>query len=222
MDSAPFICPSISTWRKSAIVETPEEFFCRGETHAAHLARHPSPLHGKNRAKWHHLQKIFSARESSSNVQNRAFWKPLSELFWNYFARVSAAIDHPCESCHRHLLSAGPYCPLPSYVKIRAKWKHFLKIFWITAFNIVFRGYCLHTGSSPFVYSSISTWRKSAILETPEQIFLPAWSSCCKLPYTLTCQKSSKVTPAKSNFVADVTMLDRIKIAPRQFTPQGW
>ena len=24
------------------------KFFCRGETHAAHLARHPSPLHGKN------------------------------------------------------------------------------------------------------------------------------------------------------------------------------
>ena len=38
-------------WRKSAILETPEEIFCRGETHAAHLARHPSPLHGKNRAK---------------------------------------------------------------------------------------------------------------------------------------------------------------------------
>ena len=35
------------------------KFFCRGETHAAHLARHPSPLHGKNRANWHHLQKNF-------------------------------------------------------------------------------------------------------------------------------------------------------------------
>ena len=56
------------------------KFFCRGEAHAAHLARHPSPLHGKNRANWHHLQKIFFARESSSNVQNRAFWKPLSKI----------------------------------------------------------------------------------------------------------------------------------------------
>ena len=42
-------------------------FFCRGETHAVHLAWPPSPLHGKNRAKWHHLRKIFSARGSSSS-----------------------------------------------------------------------------------------------------------------------------------------------------------
>ena len=62
-----------NTWAK---------FFCRGETHAVHLARHPSPLHGKNRANWHRLQKIFSARESSSNVQNRAFWKPFSKILF--------------------------------------------------------------------------------------------------------------------------------------------
>ena len=29
------------------------------------------------------------------------------------------------------------------------------------------------------------------------------------------------MTPAKSNFVADVTMLNRIKIAPRRSSPQG-
>ena len=127
--NSPFICPSLSTWRKSAILETPEEIFLPGETHAAHLARHPSPLHGKNRANWHHLQKIFSARESSSNVQNRAFWKTLSKSFSNCFAQVSTAIDHPCESCQHNLLSAASYCPLPFYVKIEAKWKHFLKFF---------------------------------------------------------------------------------------------
>ena len=127
-------------------------------------------------------RKIFSARESSSNAQNQAFWKPLSKIFCNYFARVSTVIDHPCESCQHHLLSAGPYCPLPSYVKIEAKWKHFLKIFWYAAFNIVFRGYCLHMDSAPFICPSISTWRKSAILETPEQKNLPAWSSCWNCP----------------------------------------
>ena len=93
----------------------------------------------------------FSARDSSSNVQNQAFGKPLSKIFCNYFARVLAAIDHSSESCLHHLLSAGPYCPLPSYVKIEAKWKHFLKIVWYAAFNIVFRGYCLHMGSAPFI-----------------------------------------------------------------------
>ena len=30
------------------------------------------------------------------------------------------------------------------------------------------------------------------------------------------------MTPAKSNFVADVTMLNRIKIAPRQFRRKAW
>ena len=43
------------------------KFFCRGETHAVHLAWAPSPLHVKKRSKWHHLQKIFSARGSSSS-----------------------------------------------------------------------------------------------------------------------------------------------------------
>ena len=57
------------------------KIFCQGQGHAVHLARHPSPLHGKNRAKWHHLRKIFSARESSSNVQNRAFGKSISKIF---------------------------------------------------------------------------------------------------------------------------------------------
>ena len=60
-----------------------------------------------------------------------------NELFGNLFrivisncsARVSIVIDHPCEFCQHHLLSAGPYCPLPLYVKIEAEWKHFLKIF---------------------------------------------------------------------------------------------
>ena len=115
-----------NTWAK---------FFCRGETHAVHLARHPSPLHGKNRANWHRLQKIFSARESSSNVQNRAFWKPFRKFFSNCFARVSTAIDHPCESCQHHLLSAAPYCPLPFYVKIEAKLKPFFEIFLIRSIH---------------------------------------------------------------------------------------
>lgn len=34
----------------------------------------------KNRSMCHHLQKIFSARESSPNVQNRALWKPLLDI----------------------------------------------------------------------------------------------------------------------------------------------
>jgi len=48
-------------------------------------------------------------------------------------------------------------------------------------------------------------------LETPEQKFFVGVKLMLKLPYTLTCKNPSKVTPAKSNFVADVTMLDRIR-----------
>ena len=53
-------------------------------------------------------------------------------FFSNWSARVSIVIDHPCEFCQHHLLSAGPYCPLPFYVKIEEKWKHFLKTFQIS------------------------------------------------------------------------------------------
>ena len=45
------------------------------------------------------------------------------------FNLLSTVIDHPSESRWHHLLSAALYCPLPFYVKIGAKWKHFLNIF---------------------------------------------------------------------------------------------
>ena len=90
--------------------------FLPGETHAAHLARHPSPLHGKNWANWHRLREIFSARDSSSNVQNRAFWKPLSK---NFFKLLRTSINShrsplrimPASSpVSRSILSAVPLC----------------------------------------------------------------------------------------------------------------
>ena len=104
--------------------------FFRGETHAVHLARHPSPLHGKNRANWHHLQKIFQHVIHHLMSKIGPFGNLFRKIFSNCFARVSIVIDHPCEFCQHHLLSAGPYCPLSLYVKIEAEWKHFLKIFW--------------------------------------------------------------------------------------------
>lgn len=70
----------------------------------------------------------FSARETPSNVQNRAFWKPLPEIFLKYFLMSINIHRSPRETCQRHLLSAAPYCPLPLYVKIEAKWKHFMEI----------------------------------------------------------------------------------------------
>ena len=146
------------------------KFFCRGETHAVHLARHPSPLHGKNRANWHHLQKIFSARDSSSNVQNRAFWKPLSKFFSNCFARVSTVIDHPCESylpasppVSRSILPAALLC------KNRGKVETLFENFLIRSVQHRLQRVLSSYGQRSFHLPSISTWRKSAILETPEQ-----------------------------------------------------
>ncbi|MBQ8707287.1 MAG: hypothetical protein IJ523_04315 [Succinivibrionaceae bacterium] len=46
-------------------------------------------------------------------------------------------------------------------------------------------------------------WRKSAILETPEQYFLPRRRSSCtfsQTPLTPTWEKSSKMTPPPENF----------------------
>ena len=156
-------------------------FFAGGEAHAAHLARHPSPLHGKNWANWHRLREIFSARDSSSNVQNRAFGKPLSKIFWNCFARVSTVIDHPCESCQHHLLLAAPYCPLPFYVKIGASDTISSKFLtgWFLPRNIAFRR--RHQRGTSLLFSPLkSTWRKSAILETLTDDFWKFSSSeCC-------------------------------------------
>ena len=53
--------------------------------------------------------------------------------------------------------------------------------------------------SAPFICPSISTWRKSAILETPEQKILPAWSSCWNCP-TLFNVKSEQSDTGKIKF----------------------
>jgi len=48
-------------------------------------------------------------------------------------------------------------------------------------------------------------WRKSAILETPEQIFLPGRNSRCtfsQTPLTPTWEKLGKLTPPPENFSA--------------------
>ena len=122
----------------------------------------------------------FSARESSSNAQNQAFWKPLSKIFCNYFARVSTVIDHPCESCQHHLLSAGPYCPLPVYVKIGASDTISSKFLtgWFLPRNIAFRR--RHQRGTSLLFSPLkSTWRKSAILETLTDDFWKFSSSAC-------------------------------------------
>ena len=53
--------------------------------------------------------------------------------------------------------------------------------------------------SAPFICPSISTWPKSAILETPEQKILPAWSSCWNCP-TLFNVKSEQSDTGKIKF----------------------
>lgn len=155
-------------WRKSAIWETPEEIFCRGETHAVHLARHPSPLHVKNRSKWHHLQKIFSARESSSNVPKRAFWKPLSN---SYFKLLRTSINShrsplrimPASSpVSRSILPAALLC------KNRGKVETLFENFLICSVQHRLQRVLSSYGQRSFHLPSISTWRKLAILETPE------------------------------------------------------
>ena len=74
--------------------------------------------------------------------------------------------------------------------------------------SIVFREYYPHTGSAPFICPSISTWRKSAILETPEENFLPGRNSRCtfsQTPLTPTWEKSGKLTPPPEKFFQHVS-----------------
>ena len=69
--------------------------------------------------------------------------------------------------------------------------------------SIIFRGYYPHTGSSPFLCPSLSTWRKPAFLETPEQNFFAGRNSRCTFdhtPLTPTWEKSGKMTPPPGNF----------------------
>ena len=89
----------------------------------------PATLLCKNRDKVAPPPENISARESSSNVQNRAFWKPLPEIFLKYLLTSISNHRSPRGSCRYHLLSAAAYSPLPFHVKIEAKWKPFLKIF---------------------------------------------------------------------------------------------
>ena len=78
-------------WRKSAILETPEQkFFCRSETHAAHLASPLTPTWGKSGKMTPPPENFFQHADhhrrrflpSLLNVQIRAFWKPLSKIFF--------------------------------------------------------------------------------------------------------------------------------------------
>ena len=162
---------------KISDLETPEQNFLPRRRSSCTFSQTPlTPTWEKSRQSDTTSRKSFSARESSSNVQNRAFWKPLSKIFFQIasheYQQPSITHANPAgiASCQRlHIARC------PSMQKSRQSGNHFWKLFnRLIAFNIVFRGYCLHTGSILPVCPSISTWRKSAILETPEQKILPA------------------------------------------------
>ena len=115
-------------------------------------------------------------------------------------------IDTASRKFFQHADRHRRFLPSPLNVQIRAFWKPISKIFcWCTVPSIVFRGYYPHTGSAPFICPSISTWRKSAILETPEENFLPGRNSCCtfsQTPLTPTWEKSGKLTSPPEIFSA--------------------
>ena len=93
-------------WRKSAILETPEQkFFCRSETHAAHLASPLTPTWGKS-GKMTPPPENFSARGSSSSFSpftlkcpNSSFLETSFENFLKLLRtsinRQSQGIDEP-------------------------------------------------------------------------------------------------------------------------------
>ena len=140
------------------------------------------------------------------------FGNQFRKFFSNCFARVSTVIDHPCESylpasppVSRSILPAALLC------KNRGKVETLFENFLIRSVQHRLQRVLSSYGKRSFHLPSISTWRKSAILETPEQKFFVGVKLMLKLPYTLTCKNPSNLTPAKSNFAADVTMRDCIR-----------
>ena len=112
------------------------KFFCRGETHAAHLARHPSPLHGKNRANWHRLREIFSTCGSSSLFSPFTFKCPNSSFletnFESFFKLLRTSINS--HWLRPWIMSASPpvsgsILPASLLCENRSKWHHLQKIF---------------------------------------------------------------------------------------------
>ena len=111
----------------------------------------------------------FSARDSSSNVQNRVFWKPLSK---NFFKLLRTSINShrsplrimPASSpVSRSILPAALLC------KNRGKVETLFENFLIRSVQHRLQRVLSSYGKRSFHLPSISTWRKSAILETPEQ-----------------------------------------------------
>ena len=122
-----------------------------------------SPINGENQRFWKHLSKIVLPRRRSRYAFSQTPLTPTWEK--------SGKVTPPPEifSARGSSSSFSPFtfkCPNSSFLETISK------IFCRgTVSSIVFRGYYPHTGSSPFICPSISTWRKSAILETPEENF---------------------------------------------------
>ena len=98
------------------------------------------------------------------------FGNQFRKFFSNCFARVSTVIDHPCESylpasppVSRSILPAALLC------KNRGKVETLFENFLIRSVQHRLQRVLSSYGKRSFHLPSISTWRKSAILETPEQ-----------------------------------------------------
>ena len=87
-------------WRKSAILETPEQNFFPGRNSRCTFSQTPLTPTWEKSGKLTPPPEIFSARESSSNVQNRAFWKPLSK---NFFQIASHEYQQPSITPANHV-----------------------------------------------------------------------------------------------------------------------
>ncbi len=156
-------------WRKSAILETPEQIFLPGRNSRCTFSQTPLTPTWEKSGKLTPPPENFSARESSSNVQNRAFWKPLSK---NFFKLLRTSINShrsplrimPASSpVSRSILPAALLC------KNRGKVETLFENFLIRSVQHRLQRVLSSYGQRSFHLPSISTWRKSAILETPEQ-----------------------------------------------------
>ena len=142
-------------------------FFCRGETHAVHLPRPPSPLNVKIRAKWHHLRKFFQHADnhrrfppSLLNVQIWAFWKPLSKIIL-----LMHSVRHSLQRVLSSYRQLSFHLPLPIYM---AK---------ISDFGNTWGNFFAGRNSRcTFSQTPLTpTWEKSGKLTPPPENFFSTW-----------------------------------------------
>jgi len=153
----------------------------------------PLTFYVKIEAKWHHLQKFFQHADhhrhflpSLFNVQNRAFWKPLSINFFKLLRTSISSHRSPLRIMPPSPPVSGSILPATLLCKNRGKVETLFENFSekqrsaSSSEGAVFIRAALLSFTPPYLHGENQRFWKHL-----SKIFLQRRSSCWKLPYTL-------------------------------------